>query len=99
MITINKKQEDILKSALDTFGETPQLWMAIEEMAELSNAIAKKVRGRVSNQEVIEEIADVYIMMQELAICTNQQEVQEYVNKKIERLNNRVIKHNINYGK
>ena len=84
---------------IDTFGETPQLWMAIEEMAELSNAIAKKVRGRVSNQEVIEEIADVYIMMQELAICTDQQKVQEYVNKKIERLNNRVTKHNINYGK
>lgn len=50
--------EEIYKQAVETYGVESQIKMAIEEMAELTNALMKLQRGRVTIPDVVEEIAE-----------------------------------------
>ncbi|MBE6448793.1 MAG: hypothetical protein E7018_05815 [Alphaproteobacteria bacterium] len=57
----------ILKRALDTWGEKPQMLMVIEEMSELIKEILKNIsRGKDNIPAIIEETADVEIMLEQL---------------------------------
>ena len=59
--------DPVLKRALDTWGEKPQMLMVIEEMAELTKEILKNIsRGKNNISEIIEETADVEIMLEQL---------------------------------
>jgi NTP pyrophosphatase (non-canonical NTP hydrolase) len=80
----------VYKKAVETFGIEPQRKTAIEEMAELINAMMKYDRGRNSKDDIIEEIADVTIMMQQLAIIYGQEEVQQQIDFKTNRLANKL---------
>ncbi len=86
----------ILEEAIVEFGKKAQFWMALEEMSELTCAIARMQRGRTSIEDIAEEVADVFIMMQQLAMMTDPKLVQEIVDKKIERLERRIEASNIN---
>lgn len=100
---ISNEQHDVLIDAVNTFGEPSQLEMAVEEMAELIVEIKKA--GRLRHSNMPEEIADVFIMMKQLAIIANRRIVsltpcivQPIVDKKIERLNFRIVDHKIGRG-
>lgn len=88
----------ILKRAIETFGKDAQIEMAVEEMAELIFAIQKLKRaGSWSDAntfaQLTEEMADVKIMLQQLEmIFGNQHMVDQFVDMKIERLNERINK-------
>lgn len=84
---VNKR---ILSTALALYGKEAQTRMAIEEMAELTDAIMKKTRGRRSDEDVISEIADVTIMMQLLALMYGESAVEKEINRKLERLKARM---------
>ncbi len=45
--------KDICVDAIMTFGTTSQIDMAIEECAELINALQKRKRGRASKEDII----------------------------------------------
>lgn len=57
---------EICKLAVDTYGKESQVNQAFEEMGELIAAINHFRRGRVSLAEVLSEIADVFIMCEQL---------------------------------
>ena len=83
-------EHDILTTAIKVFGEKAQECQAIEECAELIQAINHKHRGRDSN--IPEEIADVEIMLEQLKIingCTD--EVKAMREIKVARLYQRVF--------
>ena len=72
---MTKEQEAVLKRALDYYGIDNQLTKAVEEMAELTKEICKlKIAGKDFNgadlirakQHILEEKADVYIMLMQL---------------------------------
>ena len=69
--------------ALNKFGEANQKDMAIEEMAELTQALLKERRGRESN--VAEEIADVKVVLDQLMILYPEWKTWEQI--KLARLN------------
>lgn len=79
---------ETLQKALDTFGIENQSNQTIEELAELIVAINKwKRHGSLEN--MIEEIADVEIMILQLKMYFQfALEVQEKKKEKIERLKN-----------
>jgi NTP pyrophosphatase (non-canonical NTP hydrolase) len=78
-------EKEILITAIRTFGETAQEGVAIEELAELIQAISHKHRGRRNN--IAEEIADVEIMLEQLKIINDcRAEVEAIRKSKIERL-------------
>lgn len=94
MNTISKEMDykQTLKKAITKYGCTAQKTMAIEEMAELLNAIAKEHRGRVTPNDIITEIADVTIMMWQMALIYGEQDVKMEIKRKIERLKERLKK-------
>ena len=63
---------DIYHRALKTWGKNPQMLQVIEEMSELTKEILKNVnRGKDNVSEIIEETADVEIMLEQLKCCYN----------------------------
>ena len=81
---------EILLTAIRTYGEKAQEDVAIEECAELIQAISHKHRGRQHN--IPEEIADVEIMLEQLKIINNcRNEVAEIHKQKIDRLFQKVF--------
>ena len=58
----------IFEKAIETYGADLQKQVAIEEMAELTKEICKDFRGKGNKHFIIEEIADVQIMLQQLLI-------------------------------
>lgn len=93
----------VLQSAIDHYGEENQLDMAIEEMAELTKAICKYKRAVKERErdichstakdvifakgDIVEEIADVYVMLEQLTVIFNCKErVSAIASEKIDRL-------------
>ena len=57
----------VLKRALDTWGEEAQMLMVVEEMSELMKEVLKNINRKKNNlAEIIEETADVEIMLEQL---------------------------------
>lgn len=88
------KIKEIYKRAIETYGKDAQLKMAIEEMAELTQAICKSFRCNDNIENIIEEIADVEIMLAQIKLifeinenvmCIKQ---VEKIRRLEERLNN-----------
>ena len=82
--------------AVDIYGTDAQTWMAVEEMSELSNAIAKHRRNRVTNKDVCEEIADVFIMLIQLSYIYGVEDVDAFVDQKMDKLKKKLSKHDTN---
>lgn len=76
---------EIEKRAIEAYGKEAQLKMAIEEMAELTQAICKSFRGKENLDNIIEEIADVEIMLAQLKLIYKLKK-NEVVLKKVEKL-------------
>ena len=88
---------NIYNSAIDTFGESNQIIVAIEEMSELTQELTKYLRGSANIENITEEIADVEIMIEQLkAMYHNHYYVEKAKLKKIDRLKMRVEKGNQN---
>ncbi len=61
--------------------------MAMEEMAELQKELCKHARGKENRKEIAEEIADVRIMLDQMAILHDCEELAgKFKEQKIERL-------------
>lgn len=76
---------EIEKRAIATYGKDAQIKMAIEEMAELTQAICKSFRGVDNLDNIIEEIADVEIMLAQLKLIYKLNK-NEVLVKKVEKL-------------
>lgn len=86
-------RDEILKSAIERYGNTSQLIVAMEEMAELTKELSKFFRGAHNAYAIAEEIADVRIMLDQLQImfdCAGN--VKMYDADKVERLRKRLEK-------
>ena len=81
-------ERDKLQFIVDTHGCRLQQDIAIEEMAELQKAILKHRRygNKETEQEIIDEIADVEIMLEQLKIIYScYKDVENRIEYKIER--------------
>lgn len=85
-------EEDVIQKAIDTYGKDAQLWMVIEEMSELSKEICKFKRGKDNFLEIADEMADVYIMLEQLKkLCAVPQDlIQQRIDFKFDRLRKRL---------
>lgn len=81
-----------LHKAIETYGKDMQLNVAIEELSELIKEICKSKRGNDNRKNIIEEMADCYIMLEQLAIIFDipNHALNEVADKKIERLERRL---------
>ena len=87
---------DTYKLAISVYGEKAQKLMAIEEMSELTKEICKDFRGKLNREHLVEEMADVLIMLDQMLLLykISGEEVGLMRIKKVERLKERLEKQN-----
>ena len=78
--------------AVHHYGAEHQKKKAIEEMGELITAISREQDGRATQEQVITEIADVQIMMRQLAFIYGIDAVANEIDRKQRRLLRRMDK-------
>lgn len=91
---------EVLQAAVETYGKEAQVDMAIEEMSELTKALLKHRRAERSpeawdyektRQNILEEIADVIIMLLQLVIIYGgREDIRKDIAYKVERLDKRL---------
>lgn len=95
---MKKETEERIKRIADYYGLDAQLDMLQEECAELIQAVSKYKRKRVTN--IVEEMADVFIMLDQIIYLLNKEvasvDVEEIIalwmekkiRRQLERINN-----------
>lgn len=83
-----KQTENVLGEAISAFGASNQMIVCIEELSELQKELTKTLRGKINREHLIEEMADVEIMLEQLKIIfnINELELNEAKYNKIKRL-------------
>ena len=85
------KAREIEREAVNTYGYQSQMIVAIEELSELIKELTKHLRGEDNTDHISEEMADVYIMLEQLGIIFgNSYSVDVWKYKKITRLAERL---------
>ena len=78
---------EIVSDALKTSGAEVQTLMVMEEMSELTKELCKHARGADNTDAIAEEIADVYIMLNQMEILHKVEDrVMWWFNAKLARL-------------
>ena len=82
--------KDNLKKIIDYYGEEKQMIKAIEEMSELQKELCKTLIGKENRDSLIEEIADVQIMLDQLKLIVSDTELKTIMQNKIDRTIERI---------
>ena len=77
---------DLYQRTIKKWGEQAQFDQAIEECAELIATLQHYARGKVDRDAVINELADVYLMVGQLRYMFGEAELEKAVNQKIAKL-------------
>ena len=80
---MNDQLEEIIKY----FGKEKQIIKCVEELSELQKELCKSVNGKGNLDNIIEEIADVEIMLKQIKIILKIKcdDIEKVKNEKIER--------------
>ena len=81
-------RELVLQNAIYIYGEESQMRMMIEEMSELTKELCKLFRGEGNTGHILEEMADVQIMLDQMRMIFGDTSEQEKA--KVERLKGRL---------
>ncbi len=95
---MNDDQKLILKEAINVWGRDAQIQMIYEEVGEFLSVIGKYYRGRNTEEEVIDEIADCLIMFNQAALMFGETKVSDQINFKMDRLKSRLRKIKVTEG-
>lgn len=89
---LDKSSCEVCRNALGIYGTDKQICMVFEEMSELQKELCKRLRGRANREQIVEEIADVLIMLQQMILLFDaEKDVEREVGFKIDRLRMRLM--------
>jgi len=74
------------KRAVKKFGVDNQIIKAVEELSELIVALLKYRDKRINERDVIDEIADVKIMCEQLTVIFGADKIDRRTEEKLDRL-------------
>ena len=85
-------QKEQLQLFINYFGEKYQKVLLFEEMSELQKEICKDIRNKRNIEHIAEELADVYIMLQQMQLIygITDEQIEQVVQEKIERTLDRI---------
>lgn len=88
-------REELFKELIDKYGEQ-QIIVAIEELSELQKELCKALRnlslcGHTDEKPIIEEWADVWIMLQQIKMFfdLNEEDIRNQIEWKLQRTKER----------
>lgn len=84
------EKKNNLKKIIDYYGEEKQIIKAIEEMSELQKELCKKLLGKSDRDSLVEEIADVQIMLDQLKLIVSNTELKTIMQNKVDRTIERI---------
>ena len=84
------EREKLYLNAILKYGLDKQIMTLFEECGELRDAMAKTYRGRSTQEDVITELADVSIMVEQLAAFYGTDRFEAEKERKLERLKNKL---------
>ena len=95
-----KNNREVLNQAIETYGAESQLNVAIEEFSELIKEICKHKRYMDNTKAIIEEMADCYIMLEQMKMIFGfgSTVITDAMDKKIKRLKSRLADHTTEKG-
>ncbi len=94
-MNLTDKQKEILQQCRETYGNTAQILVSIEELNELACVLAKYPRYDSPIQAVselrekaLDEVADVFIVLDHIRniLELSDQEISERITKKVQRV-------------
>jgi hypothetical protein len=77
----------IYEKAVQKFGTVAQKQKAVEELTELSLVLQHNLQNKCDNEAVITEIADCYIMLDQLRVMYGSEAIDNEIAVKLTRLN------------
>lgn len=77
---------ELYQATVQKWGVEAQYDQAVEECAELITSLKHLRRGRIDETAVIDELADVYLMVGQLVFMLGEERVAAAVERKIGRL-------------
>lgn len=83
---------NLYKEAIEKWGEEAQVNMLNEECGELIAAVAQFKRGRTSHHDVMTELADVFIMVEQIASMMNYDDFEKELERKLTKLRDEKLK-------
>ena len=83
---MTSEQDKIITDALATFGEAHQIDKCIEECGELIAALTRYRDGRATTEDVVDELADVGIMLRQMRKAFGPWRVAHRTDAKMARL-------------
>lgn len=86
-----EERDQAYTEAINTFGSTMQSIVALEELSEAQKEICKALRGDYNPHHLAEEVADAFIMLEQIQKMFNVADLVEDIrNHKITRLWQRI---------
>lgn len=82
---------ELYKAAIDLWGRELQLDMLQEECAELIAVINRWRRKRAKGSDLLDEIADVEIMIEQARVMFGDSSINDAKREKLRRLEQRVL--------
>lgn len=90
MLKLTENQNTIIDKALTTYGAEEQLKKLVEELTELSLVLQHGASKGYNKEDVYSETADVFICLQYLLEIFEEQGIQQEIDNKILRLQNKL---------
>jgi hypothetical protein len=87
------EEDSTLLDAIVTYGQQEQEMMAVGEIGEFLTVFGRRAQGRLTVEEMIDEIADVTIMMRQMAHINGLRAVEDRIRFKVERLAGKLARH------
>lgn len=81
-----EKFDRITQDALKKWGDNVQKEMLVEECGELIVAIKHEKRGKCTSEDVLSELADVFILVMQMAHVYGAENFEKHLRQKMERL-------------
>lgn len=85
-----KSDNEIFQRAIDLWGTEEQMSMAIGECGEFLTLFGRRAQNRDTTEDWISEISDVIITMEQMARIFGYDAVQNKIQQKMQRLDNRI---------
>jgi len=82
--------EELYQDAIEKFGVMTQVFQTEEELTELLTEMERYARGNADDEDVIDELADVHIMVEQMALIHGYEAFEERIAFKKERLKERL---------
>lgn len=87
----NEETRDLLKAAVDHWGVSAQILVLAEECSELSAAANRIVTRKGTRDDLLGEMADVYLMISQMVYSLGEgNRFDQVVMEKVDKLRNRL---------